>query len=96
MREEGHTETNEPSGIERIAVVLGFLLLLAGGALVVVSGLIMPVYGVAVVALLWIVAVAVAIRGRARPALVLMTPFAFLGVWLLVAWLGDVLLDWTA
>jgi len=96
VREDGHLETHEPSGLERLAVVLGFVLLLACGALVAVSGLIMPVYGVAVVALLWIGAVAVAMRGRNRPALVLMTPFAYLAVWLAVAWLGEALLDWTA
>jgi hypothetical protein len=88
--------TNEPSTGARIAVILGFVLLAADGLLVLVSGLIMPYWAVGVLAAVWLGAVTVAIRGRARPGLVLATPFVFLALWAAAAWGGDAFLDWTA
>lgn len=89
-------EGRGPSAFERVTVILGFALLIAEAGLVIVGGLIMPLYGVAIMAAVWIVAFALAIRARARATLVLLIPVAFLAIWLAVAWLGDVLLGWTA
>jgi hypothetical protein len=79
-----------------LVVVVGFLLLGAMGLLVLVSGLIMPIWAVLALGVLWLVAVGVAIRWRSRPSIVLAVPFAMLGIWLAAAWLGDRFLDWTA
>jgi len=79
-----------------VAVVVGFLLHLAVGGLVLVSGLIMPAWAVVVLAIVWAGALVVAIRWRARPALVVVVPFVMLAIWVVTAWVGDRLFDWTA
>jgi len=83
-------------GASRLLVVLGFLLHLAVGVIVLFSGLIMPGWAVALLGLLWLVALAVAIRWRSRPPVVVLVPFVMLAVWLLTAWAGELFLGWTA
>jgi hypothetical protein len=77
-------------------VIVGFVLHAAMGALILVSGLIMPLWAVGVLATLWVVALIAAIRWRGRPARVFAVPVVMLAVWLGVAWAGDRFLDWTA
>jgi hypothetical protein len=76
--------------------MLGFVLLLAAGGLVLVSGLIMPAWAVGLLAALWLVAVVFAIRWRRRPAAVFALPIGLLAVWGALAWVGDHFLDWSA
>jgi hypothetical protein len=76
--------------------VTGFLLHLGVGALVAVSGLIMPAWAVMVLAGLWFVALILAIRWRRRPAFVLLVPFAMIVIWLTTAWVGETFWGWTA
>lgn len=75
---------------------LGFLLHLAMGVLILVSGLIMPVWAVVVLGVVWLVALVFVFQARDRPFIVLVVPVAMLGIWLATAWLGETLLDWTA
>ncbi|HJP64789.1 MAG TPA: hypothetical protein VKA30_00635 [Actinomycetota bacterium] len=82
--------------MNKAALALGFALLAGMGALILVSGLIMPLWAVAALAALWILAVVAAILWRGRPGSVLAIPFALFAVWLAAAWAGDRFLDWTA
>ena len=84
------------SGASRLAVIGGFVLLVLVGALIVVSGLIMPYWAVGVLALAWVGALVIAFQLRERPAAVLVIPFVLLAIWALSAWAGDRFLDWTA
>jgi hypothetical protein len=77
-------------------VIIGFFLHVAMGALILVSGLIMPLWAVAVLAGLWVVALVAAIRWRARPGRVVALPVIMFATWLGAAWAGDHFLDWTA
>ena len=101
MEENGPSEgtarsASPPSGAERLAVIPGFVLLVAMGAVILVSGLIMPYWAVAALGVVWIVAVAAAITWRARPLRVLVVPFVLLAIWAATAWAGDRFLNWTA
>jgi hypothetical protein len=93
--ERGSRSWDRMSGGGKLAVVAGFALHAAMGVVVLVSGLIMPIWAVGVLAVVWLAALAVAIRWRGRPPLVLLVPFAMLAIWGLTAWLGDTFLDWT-
>jgi hypothetical protein len=79
-----------------VAVGVGFLLHLAVGYLVLVSGLVMPAGAVVGLAIVWAVALAVAVRWRRRPLTVLLIPLVILGIWFATAWLGDTFFGWTA
>jgi hypothetical protein len=92
--EPGSEPATSPAA--RVAVILGFALHIGMGVLILVSGLIMPYWAVGVLAVIWVIGLIVAIRGRARPSLVLAVPFAMLAIWILAAWGGDRFLDWTA
>jgi hypothetical protein len=94
--EADRTNAGGPSAGGRIAVVAGFVLQLAMGAVILVSGLIMPIWAVAVLGAVWVLATVHQVRSRTRPGMVLAIPFALLAVWLLSAWAGDAFLDWTA
>lgn len=80
----------------RAWVIVGFLLLLAVGILVFVSGLIMPAWAVLALAILWALGLVGAIRWRRKPAVVLAVPFGILAIWLATAWIGDTFWGWTA
>ena len=67
------------------------------GWIFLVSGLIMPGWAVAVLLLVWAGLVWVGFRlARSGSYLVVAVPVVAAGIWLLSAWLGDVLLGWTA
>jgi len=90
-------ESTGSSSVARdIVVVIGFILELGLGILVLVSGLIMPIWAVVALGVLWIVGLIVAIRWRRNAAVVLAVPLAMIGIWVATAWAGDALLDWTA
>jgi hypothetical protein len=84
------------SGAGRVAVFGGFVLLVAVGALIAVSGLIMPYWAVGSLAVIWLVALVTAIQLRARPGAVLALPFVLMAIWVIAAWAGERFLDWTA
>ncbi len=94
-QDESDSSAN-PSAGARVAVVVGFLLHVAFGALVLVSGLIMPTWAVGALGVVWVVALAAVIRWRSRPALVLGIPLVLLAIWVIMLWAGDSFLDWTA
>jgi hypothetical protein len=79
-----------------VAAVVGFVLHLVVGFWILVGGLIMPGWAVVAMAILWAVALVLAIRWRGKPVLVLAVPVATLAIWFLVAWAGEVFLGWTA
>lgn len=80
----------------QVAMVIGFLLLLGVGYLVLVSGLFMPGGAIVGLAIVWAVALVLAVRWRRRPVVVILIPLVTLGIWLLTAWVGDTFLGWTA
>ena len=82
--------------MDRAIVVLGFVLHVAMGVVILVSGLIMPAWAVGVLAALWVVTLVAAIGWRDRPGLVITVPIATFAIWLAAAWAGDRFLDWTA
>ncbi|HYU58113.1 MAG TPA: hypothetical protein VEO00_08705 [Actinomycetota bacterium] len=80
----------------RPLVVVGIVLQAAVGALVLVSGLIMPIWAVIALGVVWAIGTGLAIRWRRRPSLVLLVPLVVLAIWALAAWAGEAFLDWTA
>lgn len=90
-RSEGGT-----SGPARAWVILGFVLLVAAGGLILVSGLIMPAWAVGLLAALWLVAVVAAVRWRRSPALVFALPIGLVALWVALGWVGDHFWDWSA
>ncbi len=82
--------------VRGLALVAGAVLQAGAGMLVAVSGLIMPFWAVGVLAVVWAVGVAVQIRHRHRPLVVLAVPFVVAAIWLLTGTLGEAFLDWTA
>ncbi len=86
-----------PAGIlPRIVVILGFVAQLGVGFVVMVSGLIMPLWAVLALAAVWAVGLVVMIRRRSSPLAVWAVPVLTLGLWALVGWAGERYLDWTA
>jgi hypothetical protein len=79
-----------------VVIGIGFILELGVGILVLVSGLIMPVWAVVGLGVLWLLGLVVAIRWRRKPAVVLAVPLAMIAIWAATAWAGEALLDWTA
>ena len=88
--------TGSDSAARSVIVVVGFVLLLGAGVLVLVSGLIMPVWAVIALGVLWVVGLVIALRWRRTPAVVLAVPLAMIAIWGATAWAGETLLDWTA
>ena len=80
----------------RLVVVLGFVLHVAMGAVVLVSGLIMPWPAVLALGAVWAVGLALAILWRARPWAVLAIPFIMLAIWAATAWIGESVFGWRA
>ena len=65
--------------------------------LYVVSGLLAPWYGVALLLVIWVVLFVVACRWWTRhPKGTLLLPLIAVAVWFAVLTLGEALLDWTA
>jgi hypothetical protein len=56
-----------------------------------------PIYGLVLVMALWVISAVVVWRlGRSRPGWALVVPFAALGLWFAIMWMGDTWLNWTA
>ena len=92
----GSTDTGTRSFAGDAIVTIGFILELAVGILILVSGLIMPIWAVIALGVVWLVGLVIAIRWRRKPAVVLAVPLAMIAIWAATAWAGDALLDWTA
>lgn len=80
------------------ALAVGWLGLVAHAAvgwLYLASGLVAPGYGVLLLWALWVILLVIAIRLlRARPVWTPVIPATAAGLWLLVMYLGEVLLGW--
>jgi hypothetical protein len=93
----GSGESTGTGSVTRSAVVVvGFILEFGVGILILVSGLIMPIWAVIALGVVWLVGLIVAIRWRTKAAVVLAVPLAMIAIWVATAWVGDALLDWTA
>ena len=66
------------------------------GFVVMVSGLIMPLWAVLALGLVWVVGLVLMIRNRMAPLTVIAVPVLTLGLWALAGWAGERYLDWTA
>ncbi|HEX5631337.1 MAG TPA: hypothetical protein VFY15_06740 [Acidimicrobiia bacterium] len=56
-----------------------------------------PLWGVAVLWVIWLGFLVLVVRAWKRSAItVLLIPFVAAAVWLLVIWIGDVVFGWTA
>jgi isoprenylcysteine carboxyl methyltransferase (ICMT) family protein YpbQ len=77
-------------------VILGFVAHLGVGFVVLVSGLIMPLWAILALGAVWAVGLVVMIRRRSSPLAVWTVPVLTLGLWALTGWAGERLLDWTA
>ena len=64
--------------------------------MVLVSGLIMPLWAILALGAVWAVGLVVMIRRRSSPLAVWAVPVLTLGLWALVGWAGERYLDWTA
>jgi len=81
----------------RAAVIIGIVLYLIVGYFYLFTGLMAPVPWVAALWIVWVGGLMLIVRWRTRrPYAVLIIPFAAMGLWMLVLWLGDQLLGWTA
>lgn len=79
-----------------IAIVFGVLLHLVVGFFYLVSGLVAPLWALAVLWLIWIGLAVLMWRWRSSPFRVLATPFVAAAIWWAVITFGDVVLGWTA
>jgi hypothetical protein len=88
--------TGTASVAKDVVVAVGFILELGLGVLVLVSGLIMPVWAVIALGVVWVLGLVAAVRWRRKPAVVIAVPLAMIAIWAATAWAGETLLDWTA
>jgi hypothetical protein len=97
MGSEEMTSTEQrpaPGGL--VVDVIGFALYAAVGYIVLVGGLIMPLWAVAVLGLIWFAGLYLAIRWRRQRNRFLALPFIMFAIWLATAYLGETFLGWTA
>lgn len=80
----------------RTALALGGVLHLMVGALIVGTGLVAPLWATLLPGVLWLAVAWLAWQWRARPLLVLLLPFATVGVLWLVTAAGGAWLGWSA
>jgi hypothetical protein len=76
--------------------VLAVLLHLVAGFLVVVGGLIMPVWAVVTLGVIWLGLLIVMVLKRGERRWVFGMPVLSIILWFAAAFLGDAFLDWTA
>jgi hypothetical protein len=79
-----------------VVVVAGFALQGVAAVFVAASGLMMPMWAVLALWLVWLVGLAIQVRHRHRPLVVVAVPVVVAAVWLLTGTLGEAFLDWTA
>jgi hypothetical protein len=79
-----------------LALVAGFSLQGAAAVLVAASGLMMPMWAVVAMWFVWLAGLAVQIRQRHRPLIVVAVPIVVAAIWMLTGTLGEAFLDWTA
>jgi hypothetical protein len=86
-------------GVEKAAVVVGFVLhAVIGFVPFAVSGLVAPLWGVAVLGVYWVALLiaGIALVRRGRPILVPLVPVAGLLGWFAFISFGEAVLGWTA
>ena len=79
-----------------LAVVAGFALQGVAAVFVAASGLMMPMWAVVAMWLVWLAGLALQIRQRHRPLVVVAVPVVIAAIWLLTGTLGEAFLGWTA
>jgi hypothetical protein len=80
-----------------LRVWIGFILYLLAGGVLLTLGLIMPIWAVLALTGVWVMGLTyLLLTWRTQPNAVLIMPFVMVGLYFLVAWLGDVFLDWNA
>jgi len=77
-------------------LALAFFLHAAAGFLVVVGGLIMPVWAVAVLGAVWVGLLVVIVLKRRQASWAFLMPLVSIVLWFVAAFLGDAYLDWSA
>ena len=77
--------------------ILGLILFGATAILYLASGLVAPLWGMAVLWAIWIVLLIVLVRSWKESGIrVLAIPFVAAAIWFLVIWLGETFFEWTA
>ena len=91
----GARSLTTPSGL--MIGLVGFALHVVVGVFIFFSTLVAPPWAVAALLVVWLVALYVGgRRWQARPWMAIVLPLGMFVVWMLVLWLGDVFLGWTA
>ncbi len=81
----------------RLALVaVGVVAHLAVGFVLLVSGLVFPIWAWAAMLAVWVVGFVLQLRWKHVPLRVLAVPVATALLWAWVAWVGDTVLGWTA
>ena len=79
-----------------VAVVAGFALQGVTAVFVAASGLMMSMWAVLAMWLVWLGGLAIQVRHRRRPLVVVAVPIVVAAIWLLTGTLGEAFLGWTA
>ena len=78
------------------ALVIGLALQAVAAVFVAASGLLMPLWAVVALWLVWLAGLAVQLRHRHRPIVVIAAPVVVAALWVLTGTLGETFLGWTA
>jgi len=79
----------------KLGSIAGFGLHAVAGVFVISSGLLMPMWAIVCMGAVWVLGLAIAIRHRANPFVVLSVPIATFAIWFLTASAGEAFLGWT-
>ena len=97
MTEGGTRSARIPTGLWWPAAGVTALLMLVIGYFYVASGLFMPAWALALLAVLWVTLAWYGVRlARTRSLLVLVLPVIGALAWVLLAWFGGSVLGWQA
>jgi len=95
--EDAEQHESVPSRVHTAARWVGLLLFLVAGWLYSLSGLLAPLWAVAVLWVVWVILLIALIRvWRSRPWMVLAAPVAAYLIWAGAMFAGDFFLGWTA
>ena len=78
-----------------LALVAGLVLQGVAAVFVAASGLIMPMWAIVALWVVWCIGLAVELRHRSRPLVVVAVPIVVGAIWLLTGTLGETFLGWT-
>ncbi|MDQ4148648.1 MAG: hypothetical protein M3164_01445 [Actinomycetota bacterium] len=88
-------ERSSKSVAPAIALIVALLLHLVAGYFFLSSGLLAPLWAVALLLVVWVILLIVGIRNRDRPATVLLIPLLDVAVWFIVVQGGVLIFGWT-